>query len=69
MEVSLKPSEGKLPVYMFTVALVCYQLCPANSDFSSVVICWLSEDIETSLPELIEREIRTVEWDMHAVCI
>jgi hypothetical protein len=41
----------------------------ASSDFSSVVICWLSEDIETSLPELIERKIRAVEWDMHAVCI
>lgn len=37
------------------------------SDFSSLVVCWLGNDIDTSLPELIGREIRLLEWDEHAL--
>jgi hypothetical protein len=29
--------------------------------------CWLFDDIETSLPERIEREIRDIEWERCAV--
>src|SRR5208282_6828905 len=61
----IKPvAEGELPRYLIMVALVCRQpVSDPNSDFSSLVLGWLSDDIETSLPELIEREIRAVEWD------
>ena len=61
----IKPvAEGELPRYLIMVALVCRQpVSDPNSDFSSLVFGWLSDDIETSLPELIEREIRAVEWD------
>jgi hypothetical protein len=38
-----------------------------TADFSSLIICWLGNDIETSLPELIGREIRFLEWDKYAV--
>jgi hypothetical protein len=48
--------------------LVCYEFVsdPGN-DMSSLVVCWLGDDIETSLPELIDREICSVEWDKYAV--
>jgi hypothetical protein len=50
------------------VALNCDQpVSDANSDFSSLVVCWLSDDIETPLPELISREIVDLQWDQHAV--
>jgi hypothetical protein len=60
--------EGKLPAFTFMVALICYQpVSDPGSDFSSLVVCWLGDDIETSLPELIGREVHVVEWDKHAV--
>jgi len=64
----IKPvPEGELPAFTFMVALVCHQpVSDPASDFSSLVVGWLSDDIETSLPELIEREIHAVEWDNHA---
>jgi hypothetical protein len=34
---------------------------------SSLVVCWLGNDIETSVPELIGREICGIEWDKYAV--
>jgi hypothetical protein len=34
---------------------------------SSLVVCWLNDDIETNLPDLIDREISSVEWDKYAV--
>jgi hypothetical protein len=50
------------------VALVCHQpVSDPAAEFSSLVVCWLCDDIETSLPGLIEREIRNIEWDRHAV--
>ena len=60
--------ERELPTYTFMVSLVCSQ--PASdpaADFSSLVVCWLSNDIETSLPEMIDREIRDLDWDQCAV--
>ncbi|HKN16240.1 MAG TPA: hypothetical protein VJX47_04830 [Candidatus Sulfotelmatobacter sp.] len=67
--VFVKPvPEGNLPAYTFMVSLVCRQpVSDPAADFSSLVVCWLSDDIETSLPELVEREVRAVKWDMHAV--
>jgi hypothetical protein len=62
--------EGELPVYAFIVDLVCYE-CVSSSDsdndMSSLVVCWLGDDIVTSLPELIDREVSPVEWDKYAV--
>ena len=67
--VLVKPvPEGELPAFTFMVSLVCHQPgSEPDSDFSSLVVCWLGDDIETSLPEMIEREIRAVEWDKQAV--
>jgi hypothetical protein len=65
----IKPvPERELPAYTFMVSLVCSQpVSDPASDFSSLVVCWLTDDIETSLPEMIEREIRAIEWDQCAV--
>jgi len=49
---------GELPTCLFMIAVACDQ--PASdpsSDLSSLIICRLGNDIETSLPELIRREI------------
>ncbi len=60
--------QGALPAYAIMVALTCSQpVSDPAADFSSLVVCWLGDDIETSLPEMIEREIRSVEWRKHAV--
>jgi hypothetical protein len=60
--------DGELPVYFFMVDLVSYEpVSDASADMSSLVICWLSDEIETSLPDLIDREISSVEWDKCAV--
>lgn len=65
----LKPlPDGESPLYTFMVALVCDQpISDPTADFSSLVICWLGDNIEAPLPEMIEREIRSVVWDIHAV--
>jgi hypothetical protein len=34
---------------------------------SMLTVCWLGDEIETTLPELIDREICAVEWDKYAV--
>jgi len=65
----IKPvPDGELPVYAFMVDLICYEPVsdPAN-DISSLVICWLDDDIHTGLPELIGKAIHAVEWDKYAV--
>ena len=67
--VFIKPvPDGELPVYAFMVDLVCYEPVsdPAN-DISSLVVCWLDDDIYTSLPEVIGNAIRSVEWNKYAV--
>jgi hypothetical protein len=65
----IKPvSEGELPAYTIMVALVSNEpVSDPAADTSSLLLCWLCDDIETSLPEMIEREIRAVEWVKHAV--
>jgi hypothetical protein len=60
--------DGELPVYFFMVDLVSYKpVSDPNADMSSLVVCWLGDDVETSLPDLIDREISCVEWDKYAV--
>ena len=67
--VFIKPvPEGRLPAFTFMASLVCEQrVSDLNSDFSSLVVCWLVDEIETSLPELIRSEIYSIEWDQCAV--
>ena len=42
--------------------------CPVpRTNTSSLIVCWLSDDIETSLPEIDRyRDICSVEWDKYA---
>jgi hypothetical protein len=67
--VFVKPApDGALPVYAFMVHLICYQpVADPENDMSSLIVCWLGDDIVTSLPELIDREISSVEWDKYAI--
>jgi hypothetical protein len=59
--------EGKLPAFIFMVALVCYQpTSDTTADLFELVLSWSSDDLDSSLPELIEREIRDIEWDWMA---
>jgi len=44
--------------------LVCYQpTSDTTADLFNVIVSWSSDDLDSSLPELIEREIRDIEWD------
>lgn len=62
------PSDWKLPRYVIMVSLRCDKpVSDPSADSSNLVICWLSNDIETSLPELISREICSLDWDEHAL--
>ena len=36
-------------------------------DGSKLIVCWLSDDITTSLLEIIKRETRAIEWNKYAV--
>jgi hypothetical protein len=67
--VLIKPvPEGKLPAFVFMADLVCDQpVSSLNSDFSSLIVCWLGDGIGTSLRELIGHEVRSVKWDKYAV--
>ena len=67
--VFIKPvPEGELPVYTFMVDLVCYEpVLDSTEIMSMLTVCWLGDEIETTLPELIDREICAVEWDKYAV--
>ncbi len=54
--------EGELPSFIFIVALVCYQpTSDTAADFFDLVVSFLSDDLDSSLPELIEREISGIE--------
>ena len=66
--VVIKPvPEEHLPTYTFMAALACDQpIFDPSADYSILVLCWLG-DIEMPLPELIEREISSVDWDKHAL--
>ena len=67
--VYVKPvPDGKLPVFVFMVSLVCYQpVSDPAADFSGLVVCSLVDDLDTNLPALIEREIRDLDWDQCAM--
>ena len=59
--------EGNLPAYTFMVSLRSDEpISSPTADFSRLILCWLSDDIETPLRELIEREICSVEWGRYA---
>ena len=66
--VVIKPvPEGHLPTYTFMVALTCDEpVSDSTADFSRLVICWLTNNIEMSLRQLFEREIFNIEWSRHA---
>jgi hypothetical protein len=56
--------EGPMPAFIFMVALVCYQTTSdTTADFFDVVVSWSSDDLDSSLAELIERGISDIEWD------
>jgi hypothetical protein len=60
----IKPiPEGALPAFIIIVALVSQPVCDPAGDFSSLVFSWLSDDLDSSLPELIGREIQGIPWD------
>jgi len=66
----IKPlPDGDLPLYTFMVSLHCHETVGVDpeSDFSSLIVCWLGNTIGTNLSELIAREIRSVDWDKYAV--
>ena len=65
----IKPvPEGCLPAYIFMTALASDQpVSDPSADRSRIVLCWLSNDVETPLPQLIDKEITDIEWDKHAV--
>ncbi len=57
--------EGELPLFTFMVELVSMSgVC--DGEISTLVVCWLGNDIHTNLPELIDREVRSVDWDGYA---
>ena len=66
----IKPiPEHDLPAYIFMVSLVCYETVGVDpeNDFSPLIVCWLGGDIQANLSELIAHEVRSVDWDKHAV--
>ena len=65
----IKPvPEGPLPAYVLMAALASDQpVSDPSADRSRIVLCWLSNDVETPLPQLIEQEIRDVQWERCAV--
>ena len=59
--------EGEVPKFIFMVALVCYQpTSDTTADLFELIVSWSSDDLDSNLPELIEREIRDIEWDWMA---
>ena len=64
----IKPApDGVLPNFVFMVNLISKPISD-HYDGSHLIVCWLSEDIATtSLPELIKRETRAIEWNKNAV--
>ncbi|MBZ5690201.1 MAG: hypothetical protein LAP86_34920 [Acidobacteriia bacterium] len=46
------------------VALVCYQpTSDTTADLFNLAVSWSCDDLHSTLSELIEREIRDIEWD------
>jgi len=40
---------------------------PIPARIAQEFLCWLGNDVETPLPQLIDKEISDIEWDKHAV--
>jgi hypothetical protein len=60
------PGAGELPLYTVFVALHSDE--PVSSgDFSSMVHCWMIDQLPTDLPDHIEANVRNIEWDRWAV--
>lgn len=66
--VHVKPvPEGELPFYAFMVHLMCFQQLPAfDGNASSLAVCWLADDIEKDVLELIDHGISDIQWDKYA---
>lgn len=62
------PEGSSLPRFVFMVSLWSSEsISDPESHGSKLIVCWLSDDITTSLPELIKRETRAIEWNKYAV--
>jgi hypothetical protein len=59
--------EGLPPAFIFMVALTCYQPADdATADLFDVIVSWSSDDLDSSLAELIERGISEINWEWMA---
>ena len=64
----IKPVPEGLPNFVFMVYLVSDLISESpHYHASMLIVCWLSDDITTSLPELIKHETRAIEWNKYAV--
>ena len=63
------PEGSCLPRFVFMVHLISDLVDLESRDHHSshLIICWLSDDVTTSLPELLKRETRAIEWNKYAV--
>jgi len=71
------PEGEPLPAFVFMVYLISEPVSGLRHskvtdlphyDGSKLIVCWLSDDITTAtLPELIKRETRAIEWNKYAV--
>jgi hypothetical protein len=59
--------EGLPPAFIFMVALTCYQPADdATADLFDVIVSWSSDDLDSSLAELIKRGISEINWEWMA---
>ncbi|WP_213957116.1 hypothetical protein [Variovorax sp. dw_954] len=56
---------GELPVYTVFIALHSDEPL-GDGDFSSLVHCWMTDQLPSDLPSHIEAAIRPIEWDRWA---
>ncbi len=64
----LPEGSSLLPQFVFMVSLISDLISESPDNHASwLAICWLSNDITTSLPEHIKRETRAIEWNKYAV--
>lgn len=58
---------GTNELLMYTVFVALYSDLPlGDGDFSSMVHCWMTDQIPTDLPGHIEENVRSIEWDRWA---
>ena len=62
------PEGESLPRFVFMVHLISGLVDLESRDHhnSHLIVCWLSNDVTTSLPELLKRETRAIEWNKYA---